>query len=81
MRTMTVARALKATKQELVDLLAHHRYDSYPSLYSGHFEDAQFFALHHYGPTRKDLLLSIACLGLARAENGGPAPIGWHDAK
>lgn len=54
-----------ASKAELEQALIRQRMDAYPALYAGHGDDALLFVRNHLGPSRKALLLSAQCLGLA----------------
>jgi hypothetical protein len=53
-----------ATKADLEQALVRHRMNLYPSLYAGHEDDALFF-VRNQGPSRKQLLLTAQCYGLA----------------
>lgn len=61
--TMKFSEAKTLTKAELRVNLANQRCDAYPALYAGHWESALKFVKYHY-PTKADLLLAGACLGL-----------------
>lgn len=59
---------LTASKSDLEQALVRHRMNLYPSLYAGHEDDALFFVRNHEGPSRKALLLTAQCYGLAERE-------------
>ncbi len=65
MQTTTTKTASKLTKSELICMLADHRVAQYPTLYAGHRDDAVYFVTKHLGPTRRELLRSAQCYGLA----------------